>query len=434
MRAKKIFSNAEWIIACRVIRALMQLAVGMLSARYLGPSGYGLISYAASVVAFFIPLMQLGLDATLVQEYVDRPDREGEILGTGLVMNLSSAVACVAGVTAFAFLANPGQRGTVLVCVLYGAGLIFQSMEMLRYWFQAKLLSKYSAVAALLAYLTVSAYKIWLLVSGRSVYWFALSHAVEYGVAALLLFAAYRRKGTQKIRFSFAMSKEMLKKSSHYIWAMLLVVVFNSTANILLKHMAGEAESGFYAAAATCVGATGFVFGAIIDTARPVILEKHRKDHAAFRKNLSRLYGITTYLSLVQSVAFTALAGPVIRILYGPAYEAAVPVLQILMWNTAFSYMGYVRNIWLLGEGKHRVLFVINLSGAAVSLAANACLIPLWGACGAAAASVITQVFTNFIMGYILTPVRENNRLLKAGLDPRLLADTVRAFLAAHRA
>lgn len=196
----------------------------------------------------------------------------------------------------------------------------------------------------------------------------------------------------------------------------------------------GPSDYGLISYAATCVGATGFIFGAIIDTARPVILEKYHKDRAASCKNVSRLYGITTWLSLAQSVAFTVLAGPIIRILYGPAYAAAVPVLQILVWNTAFSYMGYVRNIWLLGEGKHRVLFVINLSGAAVSLAANASLIPLWGACGAAAASVITQVFTNVIMGFILAPVRENNRLLKAGLNPKLLADTVRIFLAAHRA
>ena len=82
-----------------------------------------------------------------------------------------------------------------------------------------------------------------------------------------------------------------------------------------------------------------------------------------------------------------------------------------------------VRNIWILAEEKHKVLFWINLSGAIVNVLVNIILIPLWGACGAALASVLTQFFTNFVMGFIYKPIRENNRLLLKGLDPRLLLE-----------
>lgn len=421
MFKNKIFQNAKWIIGCKIVQSLIQLVVGMLSARYLGPSNYGLINYASAVVAFFIPVMQLGLQSTLVQEYVDRPGREGETLGTSLVMNLVSSVACIIGVTAFAMVANRGERTTILVCALYSVSMFFQAIEMLQYWFQAKLLSKYSALAMLCSYVVVSAYKIYLLASGKSVYWFALSHAVEYGVTGLLLLGAYRKAGIQKLRFSFRAAKEMFAKSKHYIAAMLMVVVYNSTGNVLLKLLIGEAENGYYSAALTCANVTAFVFNAIIDTARPVVLESRQKSQAAFEKNVSLVYGLTTWLSLAQSVGFTLFAGLIIRILYGDSYLPAVPVLQILVWNTAFSYMGYVRNIWLLAEEKHKNLFIINLCGALTNLALNACLIPRWGACGAAFASVLTQIVTNFIMGFILKPIRPNNRLLLRGLDPRQL-------------
>ena len=101
MRENKFLNNAKWIVACKIVQSLIQLVVGMLSARYLGPSNYGLINYAASVVAFLVPVMQLGLYATLVQEYVATPEREGEILGTALALNLLSGAACIVGVTAF---------------------------------------------------------------------------------------------------------------------------------------------------------------------------------------------------------------------------------------------------------------------------------------------------------------------------------------------
>ena len=423
MNYNKVFRNAKWMIGCRIVQSLIQLVVGMLTARYLGPSNYGLINYASAVVAFAIPVMQLGLQSTLVQEYVDRPGEEGQTMGTSLVMNMVSAAACIIGVAAFAMVANHGEPETILVCVLYSVSLLFQSVEMLQYWFQAKLLSKYSSLAMLGSYLVVSAYKIYLLVTGKGVYWFALTHAVEYFATGGLLLLAYRWKGTRKLSFSMAAAKRMFAKSRHYIAAMLMVVVYSSTGNVMLKLMISETENGFYTAAVTCTCITIFVFNAIIDTARPVVLESRQKSHEAFEKNVSRVYAIVTYLSLAQSVFFTVFAKILIRILYGESYLPAVPVLQILVWNTIFSYMGYVRNIWILGEEKHNVLFAINLSGAVANLLLNFCLIPVWGARGAALATVLTQVITNFVMGFILEPIHRHNRLLLKGLDPRLLLE-----------
>lgn len=105
---------------------------------------------------------------------------------------------------------------------------------------------------------------------------------------------------------------------------------------------------------------------------------------------------------------------------------AAVPVLQILVWNSAFSYMGYIRNIWILAEEKHSVLFAINLSGAIASCVLNALMIPVWGACGAAFASVLTQIFTNLAVGFFMKPIRPNNRLLLRGLDPRNILEILK--------
>ena len=99
MRENKLLHNAKWIIVCKVLQSLLQLVVGMLSARYLGPSNYGLIHYASAITAAALPFVQLGFNEILVGEYVEKPQQEGKILGTALVMNLASAVCCIIGVT-----------------------------------------------------------------------------------------------------------------------------------------------------------------------------------------------------------------------------------------------------------------------------------------------------------------------------------------------
>ena len=420
MEKRDVLKNAKWIVGCKIVQSLLQLVIGMLTARYLGPSNYGLISYASSLTAFAIPVMQLGMRSILVQEYVNNPEQEGRILGTTLVMNVAASIVCMLGVVSFAAIANPGEKETIFICLLYSASLFFQAVEMTQYWFQAKLQSRYPSVLMLCTYFVVAAYRIFLLAQQKDVRWFAISHSIEYGIVGFALLLCYYRLSEQKPGFSMALAKRMFAKSRYYIVAGLMVTIFQNTDHVMLKLMVGDAENGFYTTAVTCVSMTQFVYLAIIDSARPLILTSKSQDTARFETEMASLYSLILYLALAQSVFFTVLAKPIITILYGSAYMPAVPVTRIVVWYVAFSCMGTVRNIWILAEGKHSILWIINLSGALFNVVLNAVLIPYVGACGAALASSLTQFFANFVMGFILKPIRPNNRLILRSLDPRM--------------
>ena len=145
MIKNKVVKNASWIIGCKIIQSVFALIVSMLTARYLGPSNFGLINYAASIVAFFLPIAQLGINNVLVQEFVNTPEEEGKILGTSLVSTFISALASIVGVISFAFIANRDEPVTIIVCALYSVMIVFQTLELTQYWFQAKYLSKYNS-------------------------------------------------------------------------------------------------------------------------------------------------------------------------------------------------------------------------------------------------------------------------------------------------
>ncbi|MBE6727637.1 MAG: flippase [Ruminococcaceae bacterium] len=429
MKTKQALKNAKWIIACKIAQSIIQLLIGMISARYLGPSNYGLINYAASIVAFFMPVMKLGLNAILVHELLEDPEKEGEIMGTSVLMSVFTSMLCMLGVTGVAFATKFGETETIIVCVLYSTSIFFAALEMVQYWFQYKLLSKYSSLAMLGAYVIVSIYKIFLLVTGKNIYWFALSHSIEYGIIGIALIIIYFKKGKQFFSFSYVRAKKMLNKSKHYILSGLMVTIFQNTDHIMLTNISGKTENGYYTAAITCAGVVQFVYTAIIDSFRPLILSSKKENSAEFEKNTSRLYSIITYLSLAQSAVFTVLAGLIINILFGKNYTCAVPVLQILTWYCAFSYMGSIRNIWLLAEEKQKYLPLINLSGVLFNVALNAAMIPFFGAVGAATASLLTQIIINFVFGFIFKPLKENNRLLLRGLNPKFLIQESKLIL-----
>ena len=418
----KIASNALWIIIGKISQSILALVITMLTARYLGPSNYGLIAYAASIVTFVVPIMNLGMSNILVQELTNYPEEEGKIIGSSILMSFISSLACIAGITVYTFFVDANEPTTNIVVILYSVLLIFQAFELTQYWFQAKLLSKYMAISSLVAYALISAYKILLLVGGADVYFFAISNAMEYCLVAVFLLIVYKKLGGQRLSFSKATAKRMFNSSKHYIVSGLMVTIFAQTDRIMLKLMMNEAAVGYYSAAVACTGWTAFVFAAIIDSMRPSIFADKRVGNTeGYERGIARTYCIIIYLALFQSIAMTIFARLIISLLYGESYSPSVSALQIVVWYTTFSYMGAVRNVWILGESKQKYLWILNLGGAVVNIGLNALLIPIWGINGAAFASLITQFFTNIIMNVIVWPLKYNNRLILKGLNPMLI-------------
>ncbi|MBO5231633.1 MAG: flippase [Clostridia bacterium] len=414
----KVINNTVWIVGCKIVQSVLQLVINMLSARYLGPSNYGLINYAASIAAFCIPIMQLGMRSTLVKEIVDRPEKEGQTMGTAIGMSVISSILCIIGITTFTVIANGDEKTTVIVCLLYSTSLIFQALEMVQYWFQAKLISKYTSLTMLFAYIVVSIYKTILLITRKNIYWFTVAQVIDFFIIAVVLLFIYKRVGGQKLTFSIKRGKELLSKSRYYIISGMMVTIFAQTDKIMLKFMVGDSGVGQYSAAVASAGLTGFIFAAIIDSFRPSIIESKKAGSTNYGKKVGILSAIIIYLSLLQSLGMTLFSDLIVYILYGEDYAQSAGILMVLVWYTTFSYMGSVRNIWILAEEKHKYLWIINMSGALGNIALNLALIPIWGVQGAAIASLITQIFTNFIIGFIMPQIRDFNKLMLKGLNP----------------
>lgn len=424
----KVLKNAGWIVGCKVVKALLTLIVTAITTRYLGVENYGLISYAAGLVAFVVPIMQLGLNFTIVHEIIERPKEEGKVVGTVMAMSATSSLLCIVGVIAFSMIVNAGEKDTIIVCAVYSLMLCFQAFEMVHYWFQAKLMSKYSAITMLFSYVAVTVFQVLLVVFKASVYFFAISYSLDYLIIAAVLTVLFTKKSGQKLSFSFALAKQMFSVSKFYIVSNLMVTIFAQTDKVMLKLMLGNAETGIYSAAYNCAIMANFVFAAIIDSMRPDIFNAKKDSQEKFEEKMSELYSVLFYFSLIMCVAITLLSPLVIKIMCGDGYAPSVDVLRIAVWMTIFSYLGTARSIWILAENKQKYLWILNLVGAVLNVGLNFVLIPVLGALGAAITTVATQFFANVILGFIMKPIRRNNKLLLRGLNPKYVKNIFTAF------
>lgn len=428
---RKNLSNAGWIIGCKLAKAFLTLLITMLTARYLGPANYGLINYAASLVLFVTPIMQLGFNSTLVYEIVNNEKNEGKILGTAIVFNCIAAVFCILSIVTFVFFVNAGEKETLLVCLLYSLLLLFQAVEMIQYWFQAKLKSKYCSIAMLISYIIVTIIQILFLITKKNVYFFAISYSIDYFLIALMLFTSYKKIGNNKLEFSLDIGKKLFEKSKYYIVSSLMITIFAQTDKIMLKLMNGNEVVGYYSAAVNCATMFSFVFAAILDSFRPSIFEAKNKSQEEYKDNMIELYSILIYFSLLICILTVMFAPIIIKVMYGSKYISSINALRLIVWYTTFSYLGSARNIWIIAENKQKYLWIINLSGALTNIIINYILIPNYGIMGAAFASLVTQIFTNVIIGFIMKPIRENNKLLIKSINISVIKKSIKNVITA---
>lgn len=412
-----------------MVQAILGFFIAIFTARFLGPENYGIVTYASSLTSFVLPIVQLGFTSVLVYEFVNNPHDEGKILGTTILLSVISAFISILGIFTFCMITNAGEKDTIIVCVLYSISLVFQATELIIYWFQAKYLSKYTAIAMFIAYVAMSLYRVFLLITGKSIYWFSVAQSFDYVIVSILLFVVYKKKDGQKLSFSLSIAKRLLRRSKYYILSGIMVTVFAQTGRIILKLMLGNAETGFYSVAVNCAGLLGFVFPAIIDAFRPSVLEKKKISQQEYEKAVINLYAVVFQLALIFSLVLFVFAELVIEVLYGDDYNGAVSILRVIVWYSAFSYFGGAKDVWILAEEKQKYLIVLNAAGAVVNLSLNFLLIPIWGGVGAALASLVTQIFANIIMCIIIKPLRRNAYLFLQSLNPKILINLIKSNL-----
>ncbi len=412
----KTLRNAGWIIGGRLVNKVLVFLVGVLTARYLGPGNYGLIDYAAAYTTFFASLCNLGINSVIIKNFVDHPEEEGCAIGTTLVLRLISSILSALTIIGIVRMVEGNEPTTILVVALSTVGLLFQVFDTFKQWFQSRLQSKYAAIATIVAYLAVSAYKVVLLVAGKGVVWFALGTSVDYIALAAVLLFAYKRCGGPKLSFSWKKAKELLSVSSSYILSGLMISIYASTDKLMLKQMLDETAVGYYGLAVALSTAWGFVLEAMIDSLYPTILKAYDKDKQLFAQRNRQLYALVIYMAAGVSLLICLLAEPIIRILYGEAYLPAVTPLRIVVWYTAFSYLGGARNAWIVCENKQKYLKYIYCGAAVINVVLNFVMIPLWGTAGAALASLTTQISTVVLMPLVIRPLRANAKLMLEGL------------------
>lgn len=396
MERGSFLKNTAWLVAGNIATMIVQLIIGAISARYLGPTNYGTLNYVAAYISLFSIICELGLTITIVNELVNHQESEGRYVGSAIAMRLVASIVSMASLLIIVDVVDndPVVSG---VAFIRSVGLIFDSFNTISFWYQSKLQSKYTTIYEFIAYAISSAYKVAILILQKDIYWFAAATTVDSALIALFLFIGYRKHSSQGLSFDFGICKKLFKVGLPFIFSGIMVYIYGQTDRIMIGKMMTQTDVGFYSCASTIGTLVGFVPQALMNSSKTVIMEQHLVNYEKFELRMRQSLAAVLWFMNLYALFMLLFGRYFILILFGGDYLPALDALNILIWSYGLSYAGTLRNIWLICEEKRSYATIFSIIGAVINVGLNLVMIPAFGIVGASVATVFTSALTTFI-------------------------------------
>ncbi len=398
---KKYLANTGWLFFERVFRLAINFAIGIYIVRYLGPNDFGSLSYAVSFVGLFSTLAALGLDNIVVRELVQSPDKRDELLGSVFILRLLGAVLLMLILVFSVIVLNEDSVTTAMILII-GTASIFQIFGTIDFYFQAKVLSKFSVYVQFTSLVIASAIKIFLILNNYSLIAFAIIITIESFLLATGFILVYK-KNKLKItswRFKKSLAMNLLRDSWPLILSGLVIAVYVKIDQVMIKNMMNESEVGYYAAAVRIAEAWFFVPMAITNSLFPAIVNAKKMSEELYHSRLKKLYDILAWISIVIAIPVTLFSNDLIQILFGAEFSNSSPVLTIYIWAGIPTFLGVASSQYLISENLTKLSFYRTFFGMIFNIILNFILIPIYGIVGAALATLVSYTLAAFSLAF----------------------------------
>jgi len=379
----------------------------------MGPEQFGIYNYALSFVALFSTFATLGLDGIVVRDIVRDPSLKEEILGTAFVLKLIGGILTLLLIYFSISMIRHGEGLTRWLVMIIAAGIIFQAFDVVDFWFQSQVHSKYTVYAKNTAFLLISLLKVILILIEAPLIAFAFVGMFEVVFSAIGLVFAYRLNGyTFKAwRMRLLYAKKLLRSSWPMIITNSMVVIYMRIDQIMLGSIIGNKAVGLYSVAIRISEIWYFIPVAIMSSVFPIIVKTRQQNIELYFEKIQYLYKVLIWMAIGIAIPLTFISNEIITKLFGEKYADAGSVLSIHIWATVFVFYSTGKHIFVQCENMQLFSLVCTASGAFLNVALNILLIKRYEIVGAAIATLCAQITSGIIIPSLCRKDRINVKL-----------------------
>ena len=393
-------------LLAQLVTQVSRIAVSVVLARLLTPSDFGVVAAAMVVMVVAWQLTDLGTAAVIIQRDVIDDALVSSLFYVNLFLGvvLSSVAIAVSGPLSRLM----GQPAAEPAIEVLGAVSILGAVGNMHYALLRRRM-KFGRLAAMnIANAVVSGVVgIGLALAGAGIWALVLGTVVGTGVSTVAAWVY------EPWRPSFVFRLERVRAVARFgvefFLSSALATVFAQLDKVVISRMLGGAPLGTYTVAQRTVTSPVNTVSEAVSNVSFSVFAREQNNATTLRSGASRAAGIVALVVLPSMVGLAVLAEDAVVAVYGPGWEAAVPVIQVLAPVAALQALSRVTDSVMLAMGRSDwlsrwALTYLLLGAAAMLFAAR------WGLVGVSLGLAAVVV--------VLTPIQA--RMALSLIDMRL--------------
>ena len=402
LKKEALAESAKIAFVFTIIQRVVQTVRGIIFARVLGPSEYGVYTLAF----FFIPLVatvaKLGVPSCFTR-YIPQYEKQGmmkDFIKRTYAMAMTGSIVvmilCIIFSRQVAYLIyeSSDYKNIVILCAV--SIIAYTLFACMTYTFNGLRVFKLSYLLGFVQFLIFSAIGITLVLVYRDAVSAVFANLLAL-IAVIFLFGYFVLKyivgdSAQKQKIEERGFKTKIFKYS--IWFVITPIVFNLfkyTDRWMIGRFLGMEEVGIYSVGSNItalVFMVGVVAGSVLMPNLSSMWEEGKQREALAKMDL--VMRANTVLLLIGALCLMLVKTRLIDLLYGAEYVNCTPVIGMLLvfWllNSTYgilaSYAGLIEKTYILLIG--------SFAGLIFNVSLNYIFIPRYGIAGAAAATTIS--------------------------------------------
>lgn len=417
-----------------ILVLLINMLTGVLTARYLGPSGRGEQTAMVLWSQFLSFSLTFGIPSALIYNAKKYPRDEGELYVTSLVMGFGTGViAMITGIIVLPYwlgsFSDPVvqfARLSMILCPVIAVSQVNYAAFQVRGEYK-----NYNTLRYLTPLTTLAALVLLIIFGAVNPYTTALAYLLPsipiYIVMTVKLLRIYRN-ALKKLGQSFkrllyygmgSYGNDLMGHFSYYI------------DQILIAGMLSPAELGLYAVAVSLSRMVN-----VFSTSTIVVLFP-KASGLAEKEAISvafRAFRVSTTAALAASTVLMLISPYIFEWLYGPDFHKALSVFRILLLEVSISGGTMVLAQVFMAVGKPKIVTILQSIGLALVIPMILVLVPRFGLVGAGMA-MLSSVLLRF--AFVLFNVKFTlktaiPRLFISGDDIRWLMGAWKSYAGKH--
>lgn len=393
-KAGRVVRNTSYMLVARITTVVIGAATSVLTARYLGANGLGVLGFALAFTAILSVIADFGLGTLATREVSRNQALAGKYLTNVATMRLCLGGAYIA-LTAFLVNVIGYPQQTIFVTYVIAFSVVLNTISgTVAAMFQAFQELQYVAIGSVLTSIMRLVSIAAAIVLRIGVVGFAWVYVIANAIALAYLCIAYSRRFKWEGPWIDSTFWRIALKEAWPMAALAIsVMVYFRIDVVILSLFKGAAEIGFYTVAYTVSEMTTIIPTMFMASLFPLISQMHENSRHSFADTCAKSMKYMLFVGLPMAFTVTLWAPPVITLFYGSAFSRSAVALQIIIWSAAAMYVGIILGSTFVSANLQKLSLKLTIGAVVFNIALNLLVIPRYGYLGASATTVATEAF-----------------------------------------